>query len=57
MNTYNVIPREVKLIGTVRTYRKEAQTMVIEKLNQIVEHTCAAFGSVGKVNFIQRRFL
>ena len=21
MNTYNVIPREVKLIGTVRTYR------------------------------------
>ncbi len=53
MGTYNVIPREVKLIGTVRTYRKEAQAMVIERLNLIVENTCAAFGSTGKVNFIQ----
>ncbi len=52
MNTYNVIPREVKLIGTVRTYRKEAQAMVAEKLKQIVEYTAAAFGSTGRVNFI-----
>jgi hippurate hydrolase len=52
MNTYNVIPREVKLIGTVRTYRKETQALVIDRLNRVVEHTAAAFGSTGKVNFI-----
>ena len=53
MNTYNVVPREVKMVGTVRTYRKEAQAMVIEKLKLIVENTAAAFGSTGRVNFIQ----
>jgi len=26
--------------------------MVIERLKQVVENTCAAFGSTGKVNFI-----
>ena len=52
MNTYNVVPREVKLIGTVRTYHKEAQAMVIEKLNLLVANTAAAFGSTGTVNFI-----
>ena len=52
MNTYNVIPREVKLIGTVRTYRKETQAMAIEKLKLLVTNTAAAFGATGTVNYI-----
>jgi amidohydrolase len=53
MNTYNVIPREVKLIGTVRTYRTETQALVEKKLKLIVENTAAAFGATGKVNFVK----
>ncbi|MGL4233088.1 MAG: amidohydrolase [Casimicrobium sp.] len=52
MNTFNVIPREVRMIGTVRTYRKETQALVMQKLDQIVANTCAAFGSTGRVNFM-----
>jgi metal-dependent amidase/aminoacylase/carboxypeptidase family protein len=36
----------------VRTYRKETQALVMKKLDQIVENTCAAFGSTGHVNFM-----
>jgi amidohydrolase len=53
MNTYNVIPREVKLIGTVRTYRKETQALVERKLTTIVENTAAAFGSKGTLKYMK----
>ena len=53
MNTYNVIPRFVKMVGTVRTYRKETQkALVVERLKAVVANTAAAFGSTGEVNFI-----
>ncbi|TAG45884.1 MAG: amidohydrolase [Betaproteobacteria bacterium] len=51
MGTYNVIPREVKMVGTVRTYRTETQQLVEQKLKLIVENTAAAFGATGKVKF------
>jgi amidohydrolase len=52
MGTYNVIPREVKMVGTVRTYRKETQKLAAEKMKLIVETTAAAFGAKGSLNFI-----
>jgi amidohydrolase len=52
MGTYNVIPREVKMVGTVRTYRKETQKLAEEKMKQIVETTAAAFGATGTLKFI-----
>ncbi len=53
MNTYNVIPRTVKLIGTVRTYRKDTQALVEQKLQQVVSHTAQAFGSSAEVSFVR----
>jgi amidohydrolase len=52
MGTYNVIPRAVKMVGTVRTYRKETQTLAAEKMKLIVESTAAAFGATGTLKFI-----
>ncbi len=52
MGTYNVIPRAVKMVGTVRTYRKETQTLAAEKMKLIVETTAAAFGAKGTLNFM-----
>jgi amidohydrolase len=52
MGTYNVIPRFVKMVGTVRTYRKETQTLAAEKMKLIVETTAAAFGATGTLNFM-----
>ncbi len=50
MTTYNVVPREVKMVGTIRTYRKETQASVFERMQQIVETTAAAFGAKGTIN-------
>jgi amidohydrolase len=52
IGTYNVVPREVKMVGTVRTYRKETQKLAAEKMKLIVETTAAAFGAKGTLNFI-----
>jgi amidohydrolase len=52
MGTYNVIPREVKMVGTVRTYRKETQALAAEKMKHIVETTAAAFGAKGSLDFM-----
>jgi amidohydrolase len=52
MGTYNVIPRAVKMVGTVRTYRKETQTLAAEKMKLIVESTAAAFGATGTLKFM-----
>jgi amidohydrolase len=52
MGTYNVIPRFVKMVGTVRTYRKETQKLAAEKMKLIVETTAAAFGATGTLNFM-----
>jgi hippurate hydrolase len=40
------------MVGTVRTYRKETQALVVERLKAVVANTAAAFGSTGEVNFI-----
>jgi len=53
MNAHNVIPRQVRLTGTVRTFRKETRALVEARLNEIAQNTAAAFGCRAEVNFIR----
>ena len=53
MNASNVIPPRVRMVGTVRTYRTDTRTLVAERLAAIVANTAAAFGAVGKAEFVE----
>ncbi|NMA94077.1 MAG: amidohydrolase [Clostridiales bacterium] len=46
---FNIIPNEVKMEGTVRTF--EAGTAVEEIMRRIVENTAAAFGTTAEFHF------
>ncbi|GED71131.1 putative amidohydrolase YhaA [Brevibacillus reuszeri] len=48
---YNVIPDQVKLKGTVRTYDEEVRTAVEQSLKRIVEATCHAVGASCEVSY------
>lgn len=50
-NTWNVIPGDVTLAGTVRTFDSTVREEVKEKLNQIVEHIAAAFSQEATVTW------
>ena len=40
----NVIPNTVEIQGTVRTFTIEVLDMIEQRMKEIAEHTCAAFG-------------
>ncbi|HZX11283.1 MAG TPA: amidohydrolase, partial [Acidobacteriota bacterium] len=42
---YNIIPQEVKLTGTVRTFETEVQEMVRQRMHEIAKNTSKAFGA------------
>jgi len=48
---YNVIPNEVKLTGTVRTFDPTLQHLAERRLQEITEETCKAFGASGRVDY------
>jgi len=48
---YNVIPDQVKLKGTVRTYDEEVRTAVEASLKRIVEASCHAVGASCEVTY------
>lgn len=50
-NTWNVIPSEVSLEGTVRTFDLSIREEVKEKMNQMVEHIAIAFSQEGIVKW------
>ncbi|MDO4261012.1 MAG: M20 family metallopeptidase [Eubacteriales bacterium] len=50
--TNNVTPDEVKMYGTVRTYRKEVETMIDRRLHEITESISAAYGCEGSLEYI-----
>ena len=52
-NAFNVIPQEVTLTGTVRTLREEVRDMIEERLTDMVTHIAAAFGALGKTEYIR----
>lgn len=48
--TNNVIPDEVKMYGTARTYRKEVRETVVRRLHELTEQISAAYGCVGELD-------
>ncbi|MGB0960900.1 MAG: M20 aminoacylase family protein [Halocynthiibacter sp.] len=50
-STYNVIPQNVALKGTVRTLNADVQELVIERLHKIAETTAKAFGATATVKY------
>ncbi len=47
----SVIPREVTLVGTVRTFKPATQDMVEERLKTLIESVAAGFGAKASVQY------
>ncbi|MDU8929005.1 M20 aminoacylase family protein [Alisedimentitalea sp. MJ-SS2] len=50
--TYNVIPDSVHMMGTVRTYDKEVQALVQERIGALAQSTAAAYGAEAELNYL-----
>jgi amidohydrolase len=48
---YNVIPGEVSLTGTVRTFDSSLQSLAARRLKEITEETCKAFGATAEFKY------
>lgn len=48
---YNIIPSEVYLTGTVRTFDSSIQSLAEKRLKEIVEETCEAFGAKAEFEY------
>jgi amidohydrolase len=48
---YNIIPEEVKLTGTVRSFDTGVQTLARDRLQEITHLTCEAFGAQGEMEY------
>jgi hippurate hydrolase len=48
---FSVIPREARLVGTVRTFRPEVQDMVEERLARLVDSVAVAFGATASLHY------
>ena len=49
----NVIPDSCEMQGTVRTFTLEVLDLIEQRMQQIAEHTCAAFGAECKFEFVR----
>jgi amidohydrolase len=47
----SVIPREARLVGTVRTFRAATQQMIEKRLNELVQSIAAAFGAAATLKY------
>jgi amidohydrolase len=47
----SVIPRDAKLVGTVRTFRPQTQDMIERRLNDLVHSIAAAFGAKATLKY------
>jgi hippurate hydrolase len=48
---FSVIPREARLIGTVRTFQHSIQTMIEQRLADLVQATAQGFGGTATVKY------
>lgn len=46
---FSVIPREARLVGTVRTFRRDVQDMIEERLGRLVESIAVGFGATARL--------
>jgi hippurate hydrolase len=51
VNAFSVIPREARLVGTVRSFRAEVQDMVEERLARLVDSVASAFGATATLTY------
>lgn len=48
---FNIIPGDVVMKGTIRTYNAQQQEMLVRRLNEVVEYTAKSFGCEGIVEW------
>lgn len=48
---YNIIPGEVTLTGTVRSFEPEVQSLAEKRLKELSEMTCQAFGATAEFQY------
>lgn len=48
-NRFNIIPEQVEMVGTVRTFTDEDEKLVFNRVRQIAEKTAEAAGATAKV--------
>jgi hippurate hydrolase len=53
-DTWNVIPENVMLGGTTRTFLPEIQDKVEQRMGELVEHVCKAHGCEGHLRYERR---
>ncbi len=49
----NVVPDSCELRGTVRTFTLEVLDMIEQRMREMTEHTCAAFGASAEFAFVR----
>jgi amidohydrolase len=53
-DAYNIIPDEVILRGTVRSFREEVRDMVEPTMKRIADGVCAAYGATAELHYEKR---
>ena len=48
---FSVIPREVRIVGTARSFKSSVQTMIEERIGRLVESVAIAFGATATVHY------
>jgi len=51
MGAFSVIPRQARLIGTVRTFKREVQDMIEERLGRLAESVALGFGASASLDY------
>jgi hippurate hydrolase len=51
LNAMSVIPREARLVGTVRSFKPAIQDLVEKRLGEIAHSVAAAFGATARLNY------
>lgn len=49
--TYNIIPNEAVMYGTVRAFSDDVRHFIVQQMNKLIEGICASFGAIGKLEF------
>jgi len=51
LGAFSVIPRQAQLIGTARTFKREVQDMLEERLGRLVESVALGFGATARLDY------
>jgi hippurate hydrolase len=51
LGAFSVIPRQAQLIGTARSFKREVQQMIEERLGRMVESVALGFGATARLDY------